>query len=217
MNFLDAYEIKILFTDCFDRRYSWYEKSLFFSCLILCSFLLCLLPFGFFLFIFLLPYLLLVEKKVLLSQTKDTKLSKKDFFPSVRRYFRAFCIFLVKLIGSIFVFPLLSLSFTSYILSECEDLDFKGVLLLSGTISKGNRKKLFCYAVFLFAVASLSMIVTTLILLLFQSFVNFGARIWWICEIFALLMTVSCVCIPLWRKLIERTYLNSKFLHRKDI
>ena len=210
MFLLDAYGIKNLIGDCFSKKFSWYEKSLLSSFFVF-ALLSCLaIPFGFLIPLFSFPYFLVLEKKFLLAQTNQIKTAKNDFLPSARRYFRSFCVFIVKTFGCFLIFPIFCLPFTSYILSECEDLDFKGVLILSGTLARGNRLKLFFHILFLLAVLCLAVIVTFLGLLVAQNFVKIPQSVIMVCLIFVSLVTLFCVCIPLWEKFVEQIYLNSK-------
>ena len=216
MYLLDAYGIKNLIGDCFSKKFSWYEKSLLSSFFVFASLFCCAIPVGFLIPLFFLPYFLVIERKILLAQTNQNKLKNNDFLPSARRYFRSFCIFIVKIFGCIFIFPIFSLPFTSYILSECEDLDFKGVLILSGTLARGNRLKLFFHMLFLLAVLCLAVMVTFLGLLVAQNFVKIPQSVIMVCLIFVSLVTLFCVCIPLWEKFVEQIYLNSKSTPTKE-
>ena len=216
MFLLDAYGIKNLIGDCFSKKFSWYEKSLLSSFFVF-ALLSCLaIPFGFLIPLFFLPYFLVLEKKMFLAQTNQNKLKKNDFLPSARRYFRSFCIFIVKIFGCFLIFPIFCLPFTSYILSECEDLDFKGVLILSGTLARGNRLKLSFHMIFLLALLCLAVIATFLGLLVAQNFVKISKISMLVCLIFVSLVTLFCVCIPLWEKFVEQIYLNSKSTHTKE-
>ena len=210
MTFVDVFELKTNLKNCFKLNCSWYEDAVFFSMLTILSLLLLFVKFGFVLLILLLPYLLVVEKQVLIAKRNNKKLTWRDFVFSARRYGRFFCVFLTKILGHIFIFPALSLTFSNFILSDCKELDFKGVLILSNELARGKRFKIFMYGLTLFSMFLFSVMLAFLILQFVEIFCNVSTQFYAIVLIGASLSSLICLCIPMWRMYVEKLYLGQK-------
>ncbi len=214
MFLVDIYEIKNVTLSCFRGSGSWYEKSLLFSVLILMCLLFCILPFGFVVPLLLLPYIFIVQKDFMLTREKK-KLMKRLWF-SARRYGRCLCIFVVKMVSGILVIPFLSFVFVGHIQSECEELDFKGVLLLSKELSRGNRLKIFLFLLFLIFLISIFVSIGFACLVLLKSCCTLSYQVQLSLLFGTLTFALVFIILPLWEKYVEDFYLKQKRLKTKE-
>ncbi len=214
MFLVDIYEIKNVTLSCFRGSGSWYEKSLLFSVLILMCLLFCILPFGFVVPLLLLPYIFIVQKDFMLTREKK-KLMKRLWF-SARRYGRCLCIFVVKMVSGILVIPFLSFVFVGHIQSECEELDFKGVLLLSKELSRGNRLKIFLFLLFLGFLISIFVSIGFACLVLLKSCCTLSYQVQLSLLFGTLTFALVFIILPLWEKYVEDFYLKQKRLKTKE-
>ena len=214
MHLVDIYEIKKVILSCFREEGVWYEKSLLFSVLILTSFLFCILPFGFVVSLLLLPYIFVVQKDIMLAGSRKTFL--KRFWLSARRYGRCLCIFVTKLASAVFVIPFLSLVFVGHIQSECEELDFKGVILLSRELSQRNKLKIFSYLLFLAFLLSISVSIGFTFLILLKACCQLSHQAQLSVMFGVLVFALVFVILPLWEKYMEGLYLRLKSLKTKE-
>lgn len=210
MTLVDVFELKADFKNCFKLKSSWYEQAVLFSILTVLSLMLLFVKFGFVLLILLMPYHFVTEKTVLISKQNKEKLTWRDFVVSARRYGRFFCIFMIKLLGCVFVFPVLSLTFSSFVLSDCKELDFKGVLILSNELARGRRFKLFMYGLALFSMLLFGVVLAFLSLQIFRIFCQISTHTYAVVLLSVSLIILACVCIPMWRMYVEKLYLGQK-------
>ncbi len=210
MKCLDFSPIKINFRSCFKLKSSWYERAVIFAVLIEIACLLLFVRYGFVSLLLVLPYLLVVEKKVLISKQNNKSLTWRNFVLSARRYGRCLCVFMIRLLGLVFIYPFFSLTFSSFVLSDCEELDFKGVLILSNELSKGKRLKMFMYFLMLFSVCLSIIIVSFLILQLTSRLCAVPMNIYKMVLFGVGFFVVACFLVPMWRKYVEMLYLEQK-------
>ena len=208
MFLFDAKVIRETFTNCFKRNWYWYEASLIFSLIIFVVMLGCIVSFGFFIPIFLLPYFFTIEKACLLAREERKTFGIKKIFYSARRYGRCLCIYCVKLLTSLFSF--FSLSFVGHILAECRDLDFKGVLLLSRELTKGEKLKILSIWIFsLFLFTTLS-IICFLISLLLKEIFSLSLQFHVTVFLSTILFSLTFLVFPFWNKSLEGLYRQAK-------
>ncbi len=143
----------------------------------------------------------------------------EDIFISLKKYIRIFCVFVIKTLmiafwTCLFIVPgvicFLNYCFSANILYESDDLDAKGVLLLSKELVKGKRYTIFFYmllALVAICVAASSMF---LIILLFDAFL-FVPQIYYVIFIcLAGLITLLLVSLPMVQIAIADCYLAAK-------
>ncbi len=216
MNFVDVKQTGLAFRSCFKTQSSWYETELFFSVLTVSTFLFCLLPFGFVATVFLLPYIIVAEKMVLVCKAEKRKFFCRNFLFSARRYGRCFCILITRVVSVVLVVPYLSLAFSSFILSDCKELDYKGVLILSNELSKGNKAKMIWQMLFLSACFVLQEIIVFGLAKFVGIFTTVSPQVLFKILLSFALVGVVCIYLPLWRKYIENLYLDSKWQKLKE-
>lgn len=205
-----AFQIKTNIKDCFKTKSSWFESALIFAMLTQLLLLLFYVKFGFVLLLLVLPYLVVIEKKVLISKTGKDRLTWRDFVFSARRYGRCFCVFVAKILGGLFIYPLLSLTFSSFVLCDCKDLDFKGVLLLSNELSKGKKIKIMLYFLTIISILLCMIEILFLFLQLIDAFCFVPINVYWIVMLSGLSFGIACFVFPMWRKFCEKLYLLQK-------
>ena len=210
MFLIDIDEIKNLFLSCFNGKETWYERCLVCLVVFFALLLICLLPYGFVLPLFVLPYFLIVKKTVLLSNCYQRKISWKKLLLSARRYGRSFCIIATKVLCGILLVPLLSFVFTGYVQCECEELDYKGVLMLSRELVKGCRGKIFMFLLFLVCLSVFSFATVLGVVIILKTTCNLSSQAQIILMLLGGLILLIFVILPLWEKYIENLYLRRK-------
>lgn len=148
---------------------------------------------------------------------KDVGLEK--LFVPLKKYIRIFCVFVIKAVLIVFwlclfivpgVICFLNYCFCANILFESDDLDAKGVLILSKELVKGKRLTIFFYmllALVAICVAASSMF---LIILLFDAFL-FVPPIYYVIFIsLAAMLTLFLVALPMVQISIADCYLAAK-------
>lgn len=208
MFLIDAKVIRETFANCFQKNWKWYEDCLLFSLVIFVVMLGCIVPFGFFIPIFLLPYFFTIEKACLLARDERKTFGFKKIFYSARRYGRCFCIYCVKMLTSLFSF--FSLSFVGHILAECRDLDFKGVLLLSRELTKGEKLKILSIWIFCLFLFTTLFIICFLITLLLKEIFSLSLHFQVTIFLGAILLSLEFFIFPFWNKSLEGLYKQAK-------
>jgi len=217
MILIEAKNIKSSIVASFNGKSVWYEKDLVFSILAALFFLLCFLPFGFVAPVIFLPYVFALQKKCLFACKEKRRLKAREIFFSARRFGRCFCIFITKIFSLLLILPFWSLSFTSQILSECEDLDFKGVVLLSFELTKGNKLKVLQCQIFGLAFLAFSASVSFGIVCLLH--LIFGLSLFAQLTIFVLIicLVLFCFILPVCEKWIESLFISARNDRIKDV
>lgn len=117
---------------------------------------------------------------------------------------------MTKLLGGVFVLPLLTLVFTGYIQSECEELDFKGVILLSRELVRGSRFKVLLFALCLYCLFVVWFSLVSVVVLVLKNHLGLSRRAMVIVMLSAMLIALVFAILPLWGKFVESLYLKLK-------
>ncbi len=155
----------------------------------------------------------------IMQKQLDIKTKFENLFVSLKKYVRVFCVFVIKMILimfwlCIFIVPgvvcFLNYCFTANILFETDNLDAKGVLILSKELVKGYRATIFLYMGI--ALASLAVAVTAmfLILMLFDVFFVISPTFYIIFLIVAMMLDFILVALPLVETVIVNCYIDAK-------
>ncbi len=143
----------------------------------------------------------------------------EEIFTTFKKFIKAFCIFAIKMILTIFglcllivpgVVVMLNYAFTSIILFESTNMDVKSILMLSKEFVKGHRLTLLFY--FLLALASVCIVASLMfcVILLFDLFLDVSATYYIIFIVLASLIAVIFVAIPMVEITIADVYIVAK-------
>lgn len=154
-----------------------------------------------------------------LKKQKGEVCKFEEIFVSVKKTIKIFCTAVVKVFLILFwliwfIVPgaicMLDLSFTNLILAETDDLDVKGILMLSKELTKGYRWNIFFY--FMLAVCSVCVAMTFMfsIILLFDLFLIVPNWFYILFVVLAGILDIVLLAIPMLQIAITDCYIKAK-------
>lgn len=155
---------------------------------------------------------------ILNSQMSKTA-KYENLFENIKNFIRNFCVFVVKMVVIIFylcifiipgIISFLDFCFTPLILYESENLDAKGVLMLSKELVKGKRLQIFWCLIFSFFVVCAVTGIMILVVYLFGLFMIIPFNFYLIFGIIAGVLSSILFALPFTEISITSVYIASK-------
>lgn len=170
------------------------------------------------------PFLLLIyfETGVLgfvLEKEKHAYVKYEAIFVSLKKYLKMFCIAIIKLFMTSFFTVLLivpgiiyfaTYSFSSLILYENDDLDVKGVLMLSKELTQGFRLQIIFWLMLSAAIVCVSMTLAFFVIMLFDLFLFVPSTVYIVFVLGFGILSVVIFALPMMEIVLADLYISSK-------
>ncbi len=143
----------------------------------------------------------------------------EDLFVSIKKYIKIFCTAVVKMVlvtvGMVLlivpgVIWLISYSFTGLILAESDDLDVKGVLILSKELTKGYKWQICFWGLLSLAAVCVVMTLVFLIILIFDIFLSVPSAVYIVLVLGAGFFALIILAMPMMQLMIADCYIMAK-------
>ena len=143
----------------------------------------------------------------------------EDLFVSIKKYIKIFCTAVVKMVlvtvGMVLlivpgVIWLISYSFTGLILAESDDLDVKGVLILSKELTKGYKWQICFWGLLSLAAVCVVMTLVFLIILIFDIFLSVPSALYIVFVLGAGFFASIILAMPMMQLTIADCYIMAK-------
>lgn len=171
-----------------------------------------------------LPFLIAIYFEIglwgyIYKKEKGQNCRYEDVFVSIKKYIKIFCmavakIFMVLFWTVMFIVPgvicLLNLSFTGLILYESDDLDVKGIIMLSKELTKGYRWVIFFWALVSLASICVAMSLAFMIIVLFDYFLVVSNIVYIVVVLSAAILDFVLFALPMMEFTITDCYILSK-------
>lgn len=154
-----------------------------------------------------------------LKKEKGQYSKYEDLFVSLKKYIKIFCVAIIKLIlvvlwSILLVVPgiicLLKYSFTSFILAENNEIDAKGILMLSGELTKGYRLMICFWGLISLASICVAMSLMFSIILIFDIFLNVPSVVYVVFVIASGIFDFIVLAMPMMQVSLADYYIMSK-------
>ncbi len=157
--------------------------------------------------------------KFLLCKERGLACRYEQIFVSLAKYMKIFCLSVVKIFMALFglilfvvpgVICLLNHCFTPFVLAENDELDVKGILMLSKELVYGFRWKIFLFAMLGLLALGASGALMFLIVLLFDAFLVVPMFVYVICIVMAVVLALIVLALPMVQIAITDYYILAK-------
>lgn len=173
---------------------------------------------------FALPFLIAIYFEIglwgyIYRKEKGQNCRYEDVFVSLKKYIKIFCMAVVKMFMVLFwtvmlivpgVVCLLNLSFTGLILYESEDLDVKGIIMLSKELTKGYRWTIFFWALISLASICVAMSLAFMIVVLFDYFLVVSNVVYIVVVLSTAILDFILFALPMMEFTITDCYILAK-------
>lgn len=171
-----------------------------------------------------LPFLVFVYFEVglygfVLNKENNKPCKYEDLFVSIKKYIKIFCTAVVKIFMILFwslflivpgVICALNYAFSCLIIKESDDLDVKGILMLSKELTNGYRWQMFFYMLLSAASVCVSMTFIFSIILLFDLFLVVPSTIYIVLVLMAGMLDFVLLAVPMCEIAITDCYILAK-------